>query len=48
MLEIPVNLQLAFTIRLGYPFEDQGNLLRVRRDLVDFTHHNKFGEKGFD
>jgi nitroreductase len=36
MLEIPVNLQLAFTIRLGYPFEDQGNLLRVRRDLVDF------------
>jgi nitroreductase len=47
-LEIPVNLKLAFTIRLGYPLEDPGNLLRVRRDLVDFTHHNKFGEKGLD
>ena len=48
ILEIPVNLKIAFSCRLGYPLNDPGNLLRVRRDLVDFTHHNKFGEKGFD
>jgi hypothetical protein len=37
---------VAFTCRLGYPVGQQGRYLRVRRDVEDFTHHNRFGVKG--
>ncbi len=46
LLEIPANLKVAFTCRLGYPVGQQGSYLRVRRDVEDFSHHNRFGEKG--
>ena len=46
LLEIPANLKVAFTCRLGYPVGQQGSYLRVRRDVEDFAHHNRFGEKG--
>jgi len=41
-LNIPNHLNIAFAIRLGYPVS-QNRYLRVRRDIDDFTHHNKFG-----
>jgi nitroreductase len=46
LLDIPVHLKIAFTCRLGYPTEAQGAYMRVRRDIEDFTHHNRFGKKG--
>jgi nitroreductase len=46
LLDIPAHLKVAFTCRLGYPVGQQGRYLRVRRDVEDFTHHNRFGVKG--
>lgn len=48
ILQIPGNLKVAFSCRLGYPISNPGKLLRVRRDIKDFTHHNKFGIKGLE
>jgi nitroreductase len=48
ILQIPGNLKIAFPCRLGYPVSLPGNYLRVRRDIEDFTHHNKFSTKGLD
>jgi nitroreductase len=45
ILDIPKKLKIAFTFRLGYPVSDI-NYVRVRRELKDFVHHNKFGQKG--
>jgi nitroreductase len=42
ILGIPKNLRLAFTARLGYTDESVG-YLRVRRDVKDFTSHNRYG-----
>ena len=45
ILGVPEPLKIAYTIRLGYAVAAvQG--LRVRRDVKDFTHHNKYGNKG--
>jgi nitroreductase len=46
MLDVPAHLRIAFTCRLGYPSDPKGRYLRVRRDIEDFTHHNRFGRKG--
>lgn len=46
MLNIPSYMEIAFSIRLGYPVS-QDEYLRVRRDADDFTHHNMFGNKSF-
>ncbi len=48
ILNIPENLKIAFSIRLGYPMPEPPKPLRVRRDLDDFTHHNRYGKKGFE
>jgi nitroreductase len=48
ILHVPGNLKIAFSCRLGYPAFNPGNYLRVRRDIKDFTHHNKFGIKGLE
>ncbi len=48
LLQIPGNLKIAFTCRLGYPVSRPGNYLRVRRDIGDFTHYNKFGIKSLE
>lgn len=43
MLQIPENLKIAFSCRLGYPVSNPENYVRVRRDVNDFTHHNAYG-----
>jgi nitroreductase len=45
ILNIPDPLKIAFTIRLGYPTVPVKSL-RVRRDIDDFTHNNRYGQKG--
>ena len=45
ILCIPEQLKIAYTCRLGYP-TGSAKYLRVRRDIEDFTHYNKFGNKG--
>lgn len=47
LLNIPQNLMIAFSIRLGYPAAPV-RYLRVRRDIKDFTHHNRFDNQGLD
>jgi nitroreductase len=46
ILEIPENLNIAFSVRLGYLSAPLQSHLRVRRDIEDFCHHNHFGNKG--
>ncbi|MCX6001270.1 MAG: nitroreductase family protein [Chloroflexi bacterium] len=48
ILDIPKQLKIAFACRLGYPVSEPAKYLRVRRDVEDFTHHNRFGNKGLD
>ena len=45
ILGIPDSLDIVYAIRLGYPLSDTG-YLRVRREVNDFTHHNRFGDRG--
>jgi nitroreductase len=44
ILCIPEQLKIAYTCRFGYPSVST-KYLRVRRDVADFAHHNKFGNK---
>ena len=46
LLRIPESLRIAFAIRLGYPAETPAKALRVRREIEDFTHHNRYGRRG--
>ena len=46
ILKIPKQLKIAFSLRLGYPVSALARPLRVRRDLKDFAHHNRFGRRG--
>ena len=45
LLNIPENLKIAFSVRLGYPALTPNRYLRVRRDIEDFTYHNEYGNK---
>jgi nitroreductase len=45
ILGIPEPLKIAYSCRLGYP-TGSTKYLRVRRDIADFAHFNKFGNKG--
>ena len=47
ILGIPASLVIVYAIRLGYRVAPPVNYLRVRRDIEDFTHHNRFGNKSF-
>ena len=42
ILGIPDELVIAFSCRIGYPAAPPTPQLRVRRDVADFTHHNRF------
>ncbi len=42
ILGIPERLTVAFSCRLGYPAAEPGSYLRVRRDIEDFTHHDRY------
>ena len=44
LLRIPQHMGIGFACRLGYPAAHPVKNLRVRRDLKDFVHHNRFGE----
>lgn len=48
IFNIPEYMKIAFASRLGYPLSTPAKYLRVRRDVEDFTHHNRFGNKGLD
>ncbi|MFI5298589.1 MAG: nitroreductase family protein [Polyangiales bacterium] len=41
LLAIPEALKIGFGCRLGYPIDDP-KYLRVRRDVADFVHRNKY------
>ncbi|HTP57313.1 MAG TPA: nitroreductase family protein [Spirochaetia bacterium] len=43
LLGIPQELHIAFSARLGYPTVSRGRYLRVRRNIEDFAHRNRFG-----
>ncbi len=45
LLNAPEFLKIAYACRLGYPTAATKSF-RVRRNIEDFTHHNKFGTKG--
>jgi nitroreductase len=45
ILDIPDPLRIAFACRLGYPISMPSKYLRVRRDVKDFAHYNRFGNK---
>jgi nitroreductase len=45
ILEIPSHMKIAFACRLGYPAATPGRYLRVRREIREFTHHNRYGNR---
>jgi nitroreductase len=44
ILGVPAVFRIAFTARLGYPLSPPA-YLRVRRDLSDFVHYDRYGDK---
>jgi len=48
LLNIPINMKIAFACRLGYPLPTPTKYLRVRRDVKDFTYYNRFGNRVTD
>jgi nitroreductase len=42
ILGIPEERRVAFSVRLGYPAEGPPEYLRVRREVKDFTHFNRY------
>ena len=48
ILNIPEYLKIAFACRLGYPISTPTKSLRIRRNVEDFTHYNRFGNKSHD
>ena len=45
ILNVPDHLKIPFAFRLGYPVPPATKYPRVRRDIEDFTHLNRFGNK---
>jgi nitroreductase len=45
ILEIPDCMRIGFAARLGYAASSTLKYVRVRRDVADFAHHNRFGVK---
>ena len=48
ILAVPEQWKIAFCVRLGYAVTAPPRYLRVRREVEDFSHHNRFGNKGVD
>lgn len=40
ILKIPDYMNIAYTVRIGYPKSEPNNYIRVRRDYEDFVHMN--------
>jgi nitroreductase len=47
LLGLPAPLKIAFACRLGYPAAAPCEYLRVRRDVREFVHHNRYGMRTF-
>ena len=47
ILEIPEYMRIAYAVRLGYPISKPSKFLRVRRDLEEFAHYNRFENTWF-
>lgn len=45
LLAVPPHMKMAFAARLGYPLAPLAHYLRVRREVEEFTHRNRFGNK---
>ncbi len=45
ILHVPTHMKVGFACALGYPADPSAPYTRVRRDIEDFVHHNKFGHK---
>jgi nitroreductase len=45
ILDIPEHLKIAFAARLGYPVATAFKYVRVRRDVADLAHHNRYGAR---
>ena len=43
LLGLPGQMKIAFAIRLGYAPPPEGRYRRVRREVEEFTHYNRFG-----
>lgn len=48
ILNVPEHLRIVFSVRLGYASAAPAQHLRVRRDIEDFSFHNRYGNKGID
>ncbi len=44
ILGVPEDLRVAYALRLGYPAHEPADYVRVRREVEDFTHFNRYGE----
>ena len=42
ILNIPAKLKIAYSCRLGYPKGEPPAMPRVRRNIADFVHYNKW------
>ena len=45
VLQIPPAMKIAFACALGYPHASSTSAPRVRRNIEDFVHHNRFGAR---
>ena len=45
LLDIPANMRVAYACALGYLKDPSSSSPRVRREIGDFVHHNRFGAK---
>jgi nitroreductase len=48
VLDIPEYLKIAFGLRMGYALPTPTKYLRVRREVEEFTHHNRFCNRSLD
>ncbi len=42
LIDAPRDMRIAFACRLGYPQRESGSSLRVRRDIEEFAHDNRY------
>ena len=47
VLKIPEYMRIAYAVRLGYSISKPPKFPRVRRDVKNLAHHNRFGDKDF-
>ena len=48
LLDVPGHMNVAFAVRLGYRVTASERHLRVRRGIEDFTHRNRYAQRGIE